>query len=227
MFVYVFYFRHIEKMKKCYLVSSGDCYLSAEILSKFKLLDGSQWNEEHLKNIQTEVVRPLLLYWAPRFCVTHSPSTKHASAELKFWHLRQEKPRKDVDPFPQMATLLPLRPKSCIPQIPEMQKEESRLSQLSKSPKKPPRVKTAIQKPWKSESRHMSESSKVIRLTSFTDISECLKPQLGRRYTYTEEPVLWKNSVYFWFDLQAYHQLFYQETIHPFKVCKQAQVSSK
>ncbi|ELK08642.1 Regulator of G-protein signaling 22 [Pteropus alecto] len=109
--------RHLEKMKKCYLVSSGDCYLSAEILTKFKLLDGSQWNKEHLKNIQTEVIKPLLLYWAPRFCVTHSCSIKHASAELKLWHLRQEKPRKDVDPFPQMATLLPLRPKSCIPQI--------------------------------------------------------------------------------------------------------------
>ncbi|KAJ8781437.1 hypothetical protein J1605_007697 [Eschrichtius robustus] len=101
---------------------------------------------------------------APRFCVTHSPSTKHASAELKFWHLRQEKPRKDVDPFPQMATLLPLRPKSCIPQIPEMQKEESRLSQLSKSPKKPPRVKTAIQKPWKSESLNpVSSKDDVIK----------------------------------------------------------------
>ncbi|KAI4582089.1 hypothetical protein MJG53_009614, partial [Ovis ammon polii x Ovis aries] len=175
---------------------------------------------------------------APRFCVTHTSSTKHASAELKFWHLRQEQPRKDVDPFPQMATLLPLRPKSCIPQLSEMQKEESSLLQLPKSPKKSPRVKTAVYKPWKSESsnpvsskddviekgsRHMSESSKVIRLTSFTDISECLKPQLDRRYTYTEEPLLWKNCVYFWFDLQAYHQLFYQETLHPFKVCKQAQ----
>ncbi|KAB0371506.1 hypothetical protein FD755_016444, partial [Muntiacus reevesi] len=197
--------RHIEKMKKCFLVSSGDYYLSAEVLSKFKLLDGSQWNEEHLKKIQTEVVKPLLLYWAPRFCVTHTPSTKLASAELKFWHLRQEKPRKDVDPFPQMATLLPLRPKSCIPQLSEMQKEESSLLQLPKSPKKSPRVKTAVYKPWKSESlnpvsskddmiekgsRHMSESSKVIRLTSFTDISECLKPQLDRRYTYTEEPLI-------------------------------------
>ncbi|KAI5170143.1 Regulator Of G-Protein Signaling 22 [Manis pentadactyla] len=270
--------RHLEKMKKCYLVSNGDCYLSAEILSKFKLLDASQWNEEHLKNIQTEVLKPLLLYWAPRFCVTHSSSAKYASAELRFWHLRQEKPRKDVDPFPQMATLLPLRPKSCIPQITEMQKEESVLSQ-PKSPKKLPRVKTAIQKPWKSKSMylisskddmiekgssHMSESNKVIRLTSFTDISECQKPQLDRRYTYTEEPLvktmadgafggfdmenllqslyvenragffftkfcehsgnkLWKNSVYCWFDLQAYHQLFYQETLHPFKICKQAQ----
>uniref|UniRef100_A0A2K5QNI2 Regulator of G protein signaling 22 n=1 Tax=Cebus imitator TaxID=2715852 RepID=A0A2K5QNI2_CEBIM len=271
--------RHLEKMKKCYLVSNGDYYLSTEILSKFKLLDGSQWNEEHLRNIQSEVLKPLLLYWAPRFCVTHSASTKYASAELKFWHLRQTKPRKDIDPFPQMATLLPLRPKSCIPQIPEMQKEEFSLSQPPKSPKKSPGVNTATQKPWKREllypgsskyviekgSKNMSESSKIIHLTSFTDISECLKPQLDRRYTYTEEPKvktmtdvgalggfdmenllqslyvenragffftkfcehsgnkLWKNSVYFWFDLQAYHQLFYQETLQPFKVCKQAQ----
>ncbi|KAM5281046.1 regulator of G-protein signaling 22 [Ctenodactylus gundi] len=272
--------RHLEKMKKCYLVSSGDCYLSAEILSKLKLLDGSQWTEEHLKNIQSEVVKPLLLYWAPRFCVTHLPSTKNASAKLKFWHLRQEKPRKDVDPFPQMATLLPLRPKSCIPQIPAIHKDEFSLLQHPKSPKKPLRVKTATQKFWKTQSlypvsskdvgiekgsRHMLENSKVIYLTSFTDISECWKPQLDRRYTYTEEPnvktvsdvgalggfdmenllqslfvesragffftkfcensgnKLWKNSVYFWFDLQAYHQLFYQETLQPFKVCKQAQ----
>ncbi|KAM5313710.1 regulator of G-protein signaling 22 isoform 2-T3 [Glossophaga mutica] len=268
--------RHLEKMKKRYLVSSGDCYLSAEILTKFKLLDGSQWNNEHLRNIQTEVVKPLLLYWAPRFCVTHSCAIRHANAELKLWHLRQEKPRKDVDPFPQIPTLLPLRPKSCIPQISDTQKEEPSLVQLSKSPKKPP---TAIQKSWKGEtwysvsskddmaekgSRHKRDSSEVIRLTSFTDISECLKPQLDRKYTYTEEPLvkatadgalggfdmenllqslyvenrsgffftkfcensgnkLWQNSVYFWFDLQAYHQLFYQETLHPVKVCKQAQ----
>ncbi|XP_048214735.1 regulator of G-protein signaling 22 [Perognathus longimembris pacificus] len=271
--------RHLEKMKKCYLVSSGECYLSPEILSKLKLLDGSQWTDAHLKNIQVEVVKPLLLYWAPRFCVTHSSSTKHASAELKFWRLRQEKPRIDIDPFPQMATLLPLRPKSCIPQIPEIQKEEAGLTQPPKSPRKSDRVKTAIQKSWRSESlypsvkdegiekgsRYKPERTRVIRLTSFTDISECLKPQLDRNYIYTEEPnvktlsdvgalggydmenllqslyvenragffftkfcedsgnKLWKNSVYFWFDLQAYHQLFYQETLQPFKVCKQAQ----
>ncbi|XP_051016461.1 regulator of G-protein signaling 22 [Acomys russatus] len=272
--------RHIEKMKKCYLVSSGDRYLSTEILSKFKLMHGSQWTEDHLKNIQIEVLKPLLLYWAPRFCVTHSPSTKNASAELKFWRLRQEKPRKDVDPFPQMATLLPLRPKSCIPQAPDVQGEEIGSVQSSKSPKKLSRVNTEAQKLGRSESLHpvsfkddrvekgskwAPEGTTVIRLTSFTDISECLKPQLERRFTYTEElnvktasdvgalrgfdmenllqslyvenragffftkfcensgNKLWKHSVYFWFDLQAYHQLFYQETLQPFKVCKQAQ----
>nr|XP_042120783.1 regulator of G-protein signaling 22 isoform X1 [Peromyscus maniculatus bairdii] len=268
--------RHLEKMKKCYLVSSGERYLSTEILSKFKLLHGSRWTEEHLKNIQIEVIKPLLLYWAPRFCVTHSSSTKNASAELKFWRLRQEKPRKDVDPFPQMATLLPLRPKSCIPQVPEVQGEEIGLFQPPKS-KKLSRVSTGTQKFGRSESLHpvpskddgpekgsqLAEGSTVVRLTSFTDISECLKPQLERKYTYTEEHnvktdagalggfdmenllqslyvenragffftkfceksgnKLWKHSVYFWFDLQAYHQLFYQETLQPFKVCKQAQ----
>uniref|UniRef100_A0A2K5EZT5 Regulator of G-protein signaling 22 n=1 Tax=Aotus nancymaae TaxID=37293 RepID=A0A2K5EZT5_AOTNA len=250
--------RHLERMKKCYLVSNGDYYLSTEILSKFKLLDGSQWNEEHLRNIQSE---------GTKICVTHSASNKYASAELKFWHLRQTKPRKDIDPFPQMTQI-------CIPQI-----LRSSLSQPPKSPKKSPGVNTATQKTWKREilhsgsskyviekgSKNMSESSKIIHLTSFMDISECLKPQLDRRYTYTEEPKvktmsdvgalggfdmenllqslyvenragffftkfcehsgnkLWKNSVYFWFDLQAYHQLFYQETLQPFKVCKQAQ----
>ncbi|XP_023555724.1 regulator of G-protein signaling 22 isoform X1 [Octodon degus] len=272
--------RHLEKMKKCYLVSSGECYLSAEVLSKLNLLDGSQWTEEHLKIIQSEVIKPLLLYWAPRFCITHLSSAKSVSAELKFWHFRQEEPRKDIDPFPQMATLLPLRPKSCNPQISEIQKEEFSSVQHTKSLKKTPKVKAAIQHLWRTESlcvasqkdtgtergiRRMSENSRIIHLTSFTDISECLKPQLDRRYTYTEEPnvkttsdvgalggfdmenllqslyvesragffftkfcensgnELWKNSVYFWFDLQAYHQLFYQETLQPFKVCKQAQ----
>ncbi|KAL1767919.1 regulator of G-protein signaling 22 isoform X1 [Sigmodon hispidus] len=267
--------RHIEKMKKCYLVSSGERYLTTEILSKFKLLHGARWTEEHLRNIQVEVIKPLLLYWAPRFCVTHSSSTKNASAELKFWRLRQQKPRKDVDPFPQMATLLPLRPKSCIPQVPAVQGEEINLFKPSKS-KKLSRVSIGTQKLWRSHSLHPVsakddgleqgtkwQSSTVIRLTSFTDISECLKPHLDRKYTYTEEHnvktesdalggfdmenllqslyvenragffftkfcensgnKLWRHSVYFWFDLQAYHQLFYQETLQPFKVCKQAQ----
>ncbi|XP_038601132.1 regulator of G-protein signaling 22 isoform X2 [Tachyglossus aculeatus] len=220
----------------------------------------------------------------PRFCVTHSNTIKNASSGLKFWHIRQERPRKDVDPFPQMVTLLPLRPKSCTPRrtLSHSQKDEARSLELSsKLDKKPRRVKTATQRTSQSlpdatgqinnygavrkRSRFLSISSQVSNLSSFTDISECLKPQLDRKYTYTEEPTvkadtdssalggfemesllqslyvenragffftrfcelsgnkLWKNSAYFWFDLQAYHQLFYQETLQPFKAYKQAQ----
>ncbi|XP_028920011.1 regulator of G-protein signaling 22 [Ornithorhynchus anatinus] len=276
--------RHIDKMRRCYLVSSGDCYLTPEILFKLDLLDGSLWNEAHLRSVQHEVVKPLLQYWGPRFCVTHSNTIKNASSGLRFWHMQQERPRKDVDPFPQMVTLLPLRPKSCTPRkTPSYsQKNESRSLELSsKLDKKSRRVKTATQRTSQSlpvttgqiknygavskRSRFLSISSQVSNLSSFTDISECLKPQLDRKYTYTEEPTvkadidssalggfemesllqslyvenragffftrfcelsgnkLWKNSAYFWFDLQAYHQLFYQETLQPFKACKQAQ----
>uniref|UniRef100_A0A2I2Z3C9 Regulator of G protein signaling 22 n=1 Tax=Gorilla gorilla gorilla TaxID=9595 RepID=A0A2I2Z3C9_GORGO len=251
--------RHLEKMKKCYLVSNGDYYLSAEILSKFKLLDGSQWNEEHLRNIQSEAEFP-----KPQFLTSVHLQAQH--------HVEAAKASEGLAPSEAMAQAVPCPPFAM--------KEEFSLSQPPKSPNKSPEVKTATQKPWKREllypgsskddviekgSKYMSESSKVIHLTSFTDISECLKPQLDRRYAYTEEPrvktmsdvgalggfdmenllqslyvenragffftkfcehsgnKLWKNSVYFWFDLQAYHQLFYQETLQPFKVCKQAQ----
>ncbi|EGW05836.1 F-box only protein 43 [Cricetulus griseus] len=194
--------RHLEKMKKCYLLSSGELYLSTEILSKFKLLHGSLWTEEHLKKIQIEVLKPLLLY-----CLK--------PIHEKGW-LPSSFPRKES------ASMV-------------LEGDEVSLFQQAKSPNKLSRVSTGTQKMGKSEPLYRIPSkddslekglklgNTVVRLTSFTDISECLKPQLERRYTYTEEPNLWKNSVYFWFDLQAYHQLFYQDTLHPFKVCKQAQ----
>ncbi|CAI9588806.1 unnamed protein product [Staurois parvus] len=34
---------------------------------------------------------------------------------------------------------------------------------------------------------------------------------------------LWECGVSFWFDLQSYHHLFYQETLQPFKLCRQSQ----
>ncbi|RLW13225.1 hypothetical protein DV515_00000436, partial [Chloebia gouldiae] len=102
-------------MKKLYLLSSGDYFLSSEVLLRLELLHGDQWNIMHLRQIQPEVVKPLLLYWGPRFCVTHSTAIDAASAKLKFWHTCQERPRVDIDPFPQIVSLLPLTQKSDIP----------------------------------------------------------------------------------------------------------------
>lgn len=50
-------------MKKLYLLSSGDYFLSSEVLLRLDLLHGHQWNIRHLRQIQPEVVKPLLLYW--------------------------------------------------------------------------------------------------------------------------------------------------------------------
>lgn len=50
-------------MKKFYLLSSGDYFLTSEVLFRLDLLRGDQWNIKHLRRIQPEVVKPLLLYW--------------------------------------------------------------------------------------------------------------------------------------------------------------------
>lgn len=55
--------RQLSKMKKLYMLSSGDYFLSSEVLLRLELLHGDQWNIRHLSQIQPEVVKPLLLYW--------------------------------------------------------------------------------------------------------------------------------------------------------------------
>ncbi|XP_009948776.1 PREDICTED: regulator of G-protein signaling 22, partial [Leptosomus discolor] len=191
--------RQLSKMKKMYLLSSGDYFLSLEVLLRLDLLHGDRWNTTHLRRIQPEVVKPLLLYWGPRFCVTHSTAIEAASAKLKFWHRCQERPRVDIDPFPQIVSLLPLTPKSCTPRIPPSL----------------PQGKSAAGSVVLGGSRMESMLQSLY-----------LENRAGYHFTHFCEKSgnkLWKNSVYFWFDLQAYHQLFYQETLHPFKICKQAQ----
>ncbi|XP_074841537.1 regulator of G-protein signaling 22 [Carettochelys insculpta] len=278
--------RQLDKMKKLYLESSGDYFLNSEVLLKLDLLLGDQWNTRHLKWIQPEVVKPLLLYWGPRFCVTHTAAIQTASAKLKQWHTSHERPRLDIDPYPQMVTLLPLRAKSCIPRIapshPRRSETNSPTTSLKTtltdlSPKSVTRLLSPNQiitrgdfcsltsKPDVRTKWPKSLGTNMIHLSAVTNDTKCLNPQKDRKFTYAEllpgeSPTdslvlggskmecmlrclyvenragyfftrfceksgneLWKNSVYFWFDLQAYHQLFYQETLQPFKLSKQAQ----
>ncbi|XP_071660009.1 regulator of G-protein signaling 22 isoform X2 [Patagioenas fasciata] len=211
----------------------------------------------------------------PRFCVTHSTAIETASAKLKLWHKCHERPRVDIDPFPQMVSLLPLTPKSCIPRIPPSFSQRSRTSSpttLSK-PATPDFFLKKSLSPTLPSSRSPLPSSRKWPKSASRDTIHCLalddsedsRYQVYRKYTYAEllpgkraagsvvlggsrmESMLqslylenragyyftrfceksgnklWKNSAYFWFDLQAYHQLFYQETLHPFKIREQAQ----
>ncbi|XP_053852109.1 regulator of G-protein signaling 22 isoform X1 [Vidua macroura] len=249
--------RQLSKMKKLYLLSSGDYFLSSEVLLRLELLHGDQWNIMHLRQIQPEVVKPLLLYWGPRFCVTHSTAIDAASAKLKFWHTYQERPRVDVDPFPQIVSLLPLTQKSDIP--PSLLQRSSRLPPTLTGSQILQRDDTSSSRMWP-----MSVSTDMIHSLAL-DGTKDSEYQGHRKYTYAEllhgksvagsvvfrgsgiESMLqslylenragyyftqfceksgnklWKNCVYFWFDLQAYHQLFYQETLQPFQICQQAQ----
>ncbi|XP_064010094.1 regulator of G-protein signaling 22 [Pogoniulus pusillus] len=251
--------RQLSKMKTLYLLSSGDYCLGSEVLLRLDLLHGDQWNIKHLRWIQPEVVKPLLLYWGPRFCVTHSTAIETASAKLKLWHMCQERPKVDIDPFPQIVSLVPWTPKSCMPGMPpSLPQIPSRLSPTL-PPEHSPQRDTPSSRVWpEAVSRDRS------RCLGLDDTKASGSPG-QRKYTYAEllsgnsaagsvalwgsrtESMLqslylenragyhftqfceksgnkmWKNSVYFWFDLQAYQQLFYQETLQPFKICKQAQ----
>ncbi|NXT01074.1 RGS22 protein, partial [Jacana jacana] len=276
--------RQLTKMRKLYLMGSGDYFLGSEVLLRLQLLHGHQWNIRHLRRIQPEVLKPLLLYWGPRFCVTHSTAIDTASAKLKLWHTCQERPRVDIDPFPQMVSLLPLTPKSCMPRTLPSLPQKSRTSSpstlvklatpnlsLERSPRlsfTPPPSQSPQADDISSRKRQVPTPKSVSRGMNHRlvlDDTEDLKYQGHRKYTYAEllpgksaagsvvlgqsrmESMLqclylesragyyfthfceksgnklWKNSAYFWFDLQAYHQLFYQETLHPYKICKQAQ----
>uniref|UniRef100_A0A8C5NJR8 Regulator of G protein signaling 22 n=1 Tax=Junco hyemalis TaxID=40217 RepID=A0A8C5NJR8_JUNHY len=226
--------RQLSKMKKLYLLSSGDYFLSSEVLLRLELLHGDQWNIMHLRRIQPEVVKPLLLYWGPRFCVTHSTAIDAASAKLKFWHTCQERPRMDVDPFPQIVSLLPLTQKS---DIPPSLLQVSRITTLEN--------KLIVLKFHKTCSHALHLTSSVVLYSVLLAYFHLLKIVVFRgsgiesmlQSLYLENRAgyyftqfceksgnkLWKNCVYFWFDLQAYHQLFYQETLQPFQICQQAQ----
>ncbi|KAJ1193286.1 hypothetical protein NDU88_002585 [Pleurodeles waltl] len=280
---------HLSKMKTQYLMANGDHFLKKEILSKLNLLHASQWNVHYLSIIQTEIVKPLLLYWGPRFCVAHSAAAEGVTAQLKLWQDRQLRPKRDAVPFPHTVTLLPIRAKSCLPRISTSLSQRTDSSQTLLSTKinkldspaksriisanllrlKSTSIRTTVSNPSTSIirtawSRHPSSHTSPIIGVSDESQNVELKPEVqdtrpdlflcrctmehavpggfqledmlqalhldsraGFYFTQFCEKSgneLWKNSAYFWFDLQAYHHLFYKETLQPFKLTRQAQV---
>ncbi|KAG8133832.1 hypothetical protein E2320_011575, partial [Naja naja] len=234
--------RQLDRMKKLYLASNGDYYLTFEVLFKLNLVDADQWNVYNLQGIQ-----------GPRFCVTHKAAIQATVTKLKIWHARQQKPRIDVDPFPQMVSLLPLRPKSCIPKIafPCYQRGETGLTTtFSKGavmdicPQRTigllsailPQGQTAVQEdPYdlitlENIRKRPATACSTLSHMTLSDRMDYLKP-LDRKYTYAE--MIPNRAGYVFTDFceksghRDYHQLFYQETLHPLKLCKQAQVSHK
>ncbi|XP_073535722.1 regulator of G-protein signaling 22 isoform X3 [Phyllobates terribilis] len=278
--------RHLSKMKNLYMVVSGDQYLHAEVLARLNLLDTNQWHENHLQNVQSEITKPLLLYWGPRFCLSSSVLANKVGTELKLRCDRQLRPKRDADPFAQTITLLPLRPKSCMPRIatsnfPAHKKNEAypKVIKSAASPRMSGRLISANLLPQKRQTRSLPGSAtqankhrtQVIpmspRLETVqtnvdtekdrpkshrTDVEEDAVSSADTNYsvlksskmeemlqamfldsragyfftTFCEQSgnKLWENGVHFWFDLQSYHHMFYQETLQPFKLRRHSQV---
>ncbi|CAH2285664.1 regulator of G- signaling 22 [Pelobates cultripes] len=278
---------HLNKMKRLYLETTGEHYVNAEVLQKLEILDTNRWKVTHLQNVQTEVVKPLLLYWGPRFCLADSSFAQNVDADLKLWYDRQLRPKRDADPFAQTVTLLPLRPKTCVPKIttsapPPIESGPPVLSTrvYTKDSSARQRLISANLTPQRKYSRSLpgsavysSESAKRRGRPGSTTLSSgasdvaketpgalydehVLKDILSKEYTvssivlrssemedmlqalYLENRAgyffttfcersgnkIWENSVYFWFDLQSYRHLFYQEALEPFRLRRQSQL---
>ncbi|KAG8570396.1 hypothetical protein GDO81_011255 [Engystomops pustulosus] len=274
---------HLNKMKKLYMMVTGEQYLQAEVLARLNLLDTKQWRENHLQNVQAEIAKPLLLYWGPRFCLSDSGSAKKVDADLKLHYDRQLRPKKEVDPFAETITMLPLRPKSCMPKIatsistvnekmqtcPKIIKsvstpvvsgrlisakllpqkrlirslpgsatqDNNNRSQIRPLSSRPTTVyvkERTGSKSYCSGMEHEALSSadisdNVLKSSKMEEMLHALHLDSRAGYFFTSfceqsENKLWENGVHFWFDLQSYHHLFYQETLQPFKLRRHSQL---
>ncbi|XP_062622308.1 regulator of G-protein signaling 22-like isoform X4 [Saccostrea cucullata] len=91
--------------------------LSFEQKQELGLVEPSSWTLEKLGKIQNKIAEPLVLYWAPRFLLKQVQYKKPEENYL-YQNLKQVKAQdSSVNPSPHTATLLPLRPKSCMPRI--------------------------------------------------------------------------------------------------------------
>ncbi|KAJ8353845.1 hypothetical protein SKAU_G00214120 [Synaphobranchus kaupii] len=106
---------YLIRMRRWYLLSSGRCALSAEVLSRLGLASIPCWKEDKLHLAQPRITEVLLLYWWPQFWTAQSEEGVVAS--LRLWRDRQLRPLSGIDPNPRIVTLLPLRPASCSPRL--------------------------------------------------------------------------------------------------------------
>ncbi|CAG5132718.1 unnamed protein product, partial [Candidula unifasciata] len=106
--------KYILQMRDKYYKKGAQYELSAENKRKLKLENLSHWTPEYLLQVQAHVLEPLVLYWAPRYLLSHlmhtSPEKYYLYNQLKLATFNPVS-----DPYPHTQELLPLRPKSCCP----------------------------------------------------------------------------------------------------------------
>ncbi|XP_052776517.1 regulator of G-protein signaling 22-like isoform X2 [Mya arenaria] len=90
--------------------------LSPEQKYQLGLHEPSAWTLDKLLNIQNLIAEPLVLYWAPRFLLKQMMRT-NPDRNLLYTHMKHVKTPAGIDPSPPTASLLPLRPKSCLPRV--------------------------------------------------------------------------------------------------------------
>ncbi|CAH1803041.1 unnamed protein product, partial [Owenia fusiformis] len=121
--------QYLTAMKEMYLRHGAPLELTQEVKVALGLTEPSSWTVEKLLKVQNNMAEPLVLYWGPRFLLNQKCKVKPEKNEL-YKHQKlisgKDKPRgSSVYPNPPTATMLPLRPKTCMPRVMRSAPEKS------------------------------------------------------------------------------------------------------
>ncbi|KAM8871097.1 regulator of G-protein signaling 22 isoform 2-T3 [Spinachia spinachia] len=187
--------RYLVVMRSRYLLSCSRSSLNVELLCRLGLTTSLCWTEEKLHSVQPLLIESLLSYWVPRFWTSRwIHRGRNDSPHPELWAQWCVRPQSDTQPQRGSNTLCP---ETCLPQCRQdgpTQLYSSRSQLLG--------------------SRRMERALSVEFYAGlyFTNFCE----QSGNQ--------LWENAVYFWTDLQHYHELFHQDGLDPYRVQREAQL---
>ncbi|XP_062421611.1 regulator of G-protein signaling 22 [Pungitius pungitius] len=187
--------RYLVVMRSRYLLSCSRSSLNVELLCRLGLTTSPCWTEEKLHSVQPLLIESLLSYWVPRFLTSRwIHGGRNDSPHPELWAEWCVRPQSDTQPQRGSNTLC----------------SETRL----------PQCRQAVYTQLYSSQSQLLGSRRMERALSldfdaglyFTNFCE----QSGNQ--------LWENAIYFWTDLQHYHELFHQDGLDPYRVQREAQL---
>ncbi|KAM9798385.1 regulator of G-protein signaling 22 [Neosynchiropus ocellatus] len=192
---------YLALMRSRYLLSSNQNRLNMELISRLGLITSSCWTEEKLQSVQPHLTETLFRYWAPRF-----------------WTSQYVKAFRD-----EYAKVLIKKPTSAPSHQPSWQRQCTTLNL-------PPLCPDAILAwPPHSVQLELHNAKQLLDSSQIESMLQalCVEAHAGMYTTgfcETSGNQLWANAVYFWTDLQHYHELFYQDGLDPYRVQREAQL---
>uniref|UniRef100_A0A3Q1B4K3 RGS domain-containing protein n=2 Tax=Amphiprion ocellaris TaxID=80972 RepID=A0A3Q1B4K3_AMPOC len=192
--------RYLVLMRSWYLLSSSQSCLNVGLLSRLGLTTSPCWTEEKLCSVQPCLTESLLNYWAPRFWTSHFfRADCNDSSHIGPWAERCHRPLSSIQPC-DASLIWPLPcPDTYLPRLSHTVHKES------------------FSRGHLLHNRRMEKMLQALYADSraglyFTHFCE----QSGNQF--------WVNAMYFWTDLQHYHELFYQDGLDPYRVQREAQL---
>ncbi|CAI5663405.1 unnamed protein product [Oreochromis niloticus] len=189
--------RYLVLMRSCYLLNSSQFSLNMELLSRLGLTTSPCWTEDKLRSVQTCLTEPLLHYWVPRFWTSLCHQEDHNNSS-------------DVE----------LRTEWCYSS--SLGSQPSSYSTFLRTDRCSPQSSHTVC------TQVMSSRSRLQCSTMMEKMLQalCAESLAGSYFTHFCEQSgnqLWVNALYFWTDLQYYHELFYQDGLDPYRVQREAQ----